>query len=68
MVTAMEYGVEHKILPGSDFPSGTMKNIVGGLRNINGPVARTNLPKIPTEVQDMILYENWKAFFPKWGV
>ena len=27
-----------------------------------------NLPKIPTEVQDMILYENWKAFFPEWGV
>ena len=67
MVTAMEYGVEHKILPGSDFPSGTMNNIIAGLRAVNKPVEGTNLPKIPTEVQDMILYENWKAFFPHWA-
>jgi hypothetical protein len=62
----MEYGVEHKILPGSDFPSGTMENIVNGLRNVNALVEGTRLPKIPVEVQDMILYENWKAFFPNW--
>lgn len=67
LVTAMEYGVEHKILPGSDFPSGTMDNIVNGLRNVNALVEGTRLPKIPVEVQDMILYENWKAFFPHWG-
>jgi predicted TIM-barrel fold metal-dependent hydrolase len=67
MVTAMEYGVEHKILPGSDFPSGSMANIVAGLRNVNQVVAGTGLPKIPDEVQDMILYENWKAFFPYWA-
>jgi len=66
LVTAMEYGVEHKILPGSDFPSGTMENIVNGLRNVNALVEGTRLPKIPVEVQDMILYENWKAFFPNW--
>lgn len=67
MVTAMEYGVEHKILPGSDFPSGTMDNIVAGLRSINKIVEGTGLPKIPAEVQDMILYENWKTFFPHWA-
>ena len=67
LVTAMEYGVEHKILPGSDFPSGTMDNIVAGLRNVNKPVEGTGLPKIPVEVQDMILYENWKQFFPHWA-
>ena len=67
MVTAMEYGVEHKILPGSDFPSGTMPNIVAGLRAVNKPVEGTGLPKVPVEVQDMILYENWKAFFPHWA-
>ncbi|MBL8214846.1 MAG: amidohydrolase family protein [Bryobacterales bacterium] len=67
MVTAMEYGVEHKILPGSDFPSGTMDNIIKGLRAVNKPVEGTGLPKIPTEVQDMILYENWKEFFPHWA-
>jgi predicted TIM-barrel fold metal-dependent hydrolase len=67
MITAMEYGVEHKILPGSDFPSGTMDNIVAGLRNVNKIVEGTPLPKVPVEVQDMILYENWKAFFPHWA-
>jgi uncharacterized protein len=67
LVTAMEYGVEHKILPGSDFPSGTMTNIIAGLRAVNKPVEGTGLPKIPVEVQDMILYENWKAFFPHWA-
>ena len=36
MVTAMDYGVEHKFLPGSDFPSRTMENIVSGLRNMIG--------------------------------
>jgi len=66
-VTAMEYGVEPKILPGSDFPSGTMANIIAGLRNVNKVVEGTNLPKIPDEVQDMILYENWKDFFPQWA-
>ena len=35
MVTAMEYGVEHKVLPGSDFPSATLDNVIAGLRNIN---------------------------------
>ena len=67
MVAAMEYGVEHKILPGSDFPSGTMDNIIKGLRAVNKPVEGTGLPKIPTEVQDMILHENWKEFFPQWA-
>ena len=43
-----------------------MENIVNGLRNVNALVEGTRLPKIPVEVQDMILYENWKAFFPNW--
>ena len=67
MVTAMEYGVEHKILPGSDFPSGTMASIVAGLRNVDSLVKGTKLPTISEEVQDMVLYENWKAFFPDWA-
>jgi predicted TIM-barrel fold metal-dependent hydrolase len=67
MVTAMEYGVEHKILAGSDFPSGTIDNVVAGLRNINAVVDGTRLPRVPEEVQDMVLYENWKAFFPQWA-
>jgi hypothetical protein len=67
LVTAMEYGVEHKILPGSDFPSATLDNVIAGLRNVNAIVEGTRLPKIPLEVQDLILYENWKAVFPQWA-
>jgi len=67
LVTAMEYGVEQKILPGSDFPSATLDNVIAGLRNVNAIVEGTRLPKIPVEVQDLILYENWKAMFPQWA-
>jgi len=28
LVTEMEYGVEHKILPGSAFPSATLDNVI----------------------------------------
>ena len=59
--------MEDKILPGSDFPSATMENVIAGLRKINCIVEGTNLPQIPVEVQDRILYENWKAFFPHWA-
>jgi hypothetical protein len=63
----MEYGVEHKILPGSDFPSATLDNVITGLRNVNAIVEGTRLPKIPVEVLDSILYENWKVIFPQWA-
>jgi predicted TIM-barrel fold metal-dependent hydrolase len=67
MVTAMEYGIAHKILLASDFPSGTIDNVIAGLRNVNKPVEGTGLPHIPTEIQDLIIYENWKNFFPEWA-
>ena len=67
MVTAMEYGITHKILLGSDFPSGTIDNVIAGLRKVNAPVEGTKLPQIPLEIQDQIIYENWKSFFPEWA-
>ncbi|MCC6791377.1 MAG: amidohydrolase [Thermomicrobiales bacterium] len=67
MVTAMEYGIAHKILLASDFPSGTIDNVIAGLRNVNKPVEGTGLPQIPKEIQDQIIYENWKSFFPEWA-
>jgi hypothetical protein len=67
MVTAMEYGVVHKILLASDFPSGTITNVINGLRAVNKPVEGTGLPHVPTEIQDLIIYENWKSFFPHWA-
>ena len=66
MVTAMEYGVDHKLLLASDYPSGTVTNVINGLRRINDIVEGTRLPTIPTEIQDAIIYENWKRPFPDW--
>jgi predicted TIM-barrel fold metal-dependent hydrolase len=67
MITAMEYGITHKILLASDFPSATISNVINGLRAVNKPVEGTNLPQVPKEIQDMIIYENWKSFFPYWA-
>ena len=47
MATAFEYGVTHKLLLGSDFPSGTVDNVIDGLRRVNEPVEGTRLPHIP---------------------
>ncbi|HVA85515.1 MAG TPA: amidohydrolase family protein [Candidatus Saccharimonadales bacterium] len=66
MVTAMEYGVTHKLLLASDFPSATIDNVIAGLRNVNAPVEGTKLPQIPTEIQDRIISENWKDAFPEY--
>ncbi|MEX2541231.1 MAG: amidohydrolase family protein [Trueperaceae bacterium] len=67
MIAALEYGVDHKILLASDFPSGTIDNVISGLRRVNDVVAGTNLPTVPIEVQDSIIFENWKKFFPLWA-
>jgi hypothetical protein len=67
MMTAMEYGITHKILLASDFPSGTITNVINGLRAVNKPREGPGMPRVPTEIQDMIIYENWKSFFPYWA-
>jgi hypothetical protein len=67
MVTAMEYGIAHKILLASDFPSATIDNVINGLRNVNKPVEGTNLPRISGEIQERIIHENWKEFFAQWA-
>jgi hypothetical protein len=67
MATAWEYGVTHKLLLGSDFPSGTLDNVIDGLRRVNEPVAGTRLPHIPGEVIESIVSENWKECFPEWA-
>lgn len=67
MVSAMEYGVAHKLLLGSDFPSATVANVIDGLRRVNDPVEGTGMPRFPVELQDQLIYENWKSFFPEWA-
>ena len=66
MATAWEYGVTHKLLLGSDFPSGTLDNVIDGLRRVNEPVEGTRLPHIPADVIESIISENWREAFPEW--
>lgn len=67
LVTALEYGVGHKILFGTDFPFDTVEGTIDGLRQVNDLVEGTRLPRVPKEMQDMIIYENWKRFFTHWA-
>jgi len=66
MATAMEYGVTGKLLLGSDFPSATIDDVIAGLHKVNDVVHGTSLPRIPAEIRDRIIQENWKAAFPEW--
>ena len=59
-ITALEYGVEHKLIFGSDFPSATPAQLIAGLKKVNDIVQGTALPKFPEEALHRIIYENWK--------
>lgn len=63
MITAYEYGVTHKLLLASDFPSATINQTLEGLRRVNDIVAGTPLPTLPVEEQDLIAYSNWRRFY-----
>lgn len=59
-MTALEYGVEDKLIYGSDFPSATPAQVIAGLNKVNQVVEGTSFPHFPQEVIDRIIYENWK--------
>lgn len=61
-LTALEYGVEHKLIFGSDFPSATPEQAIAGLRKVNDVVAGTSFPRFPEAAIERIIYENWKQF------
>ena len=61
-MSAMEYGVEHKLIFGSDFPSAAPDQVIAGQWKVNDIVEGTNLPKFPEEAIHNIIYENWKQF------
>lgn len=63
-MTAIEYGVEHKLIFGSDFPSATPEQVVNGQWRVNDVVMGTNLPKVPDEMIHNIIYENAKQVLP----
>jgi predicted TIM-barrel fold metal-dependent hydrolase len=66
-MTAIEYGVEHKLIFGSDFPSATPAQVIAGQQKVNDVVRGTNLPKVPEEVIHNMIYENWKRFLPEYA-
>lgn len=63
-ITALEYGVEHKLIFGSDFPSATPEQVIAGLWKVNDIVAGTQFPRFPDEAIHNIIYENWKRALP----
>lgn len=66
-MTAIEYGVEDKLIFGSDFPSATAAQVIAGQRKINNIVEGTKLPTISEEILHKIIYENWKRFLPEYA-
>ena len=66
LVTAIEYGVEHKLIFGSDFPSATPEQVIAGQWKVNDVVAGTNFPRVSDEVIHNIIYENWKRALPEY--
>ena len=66
-MSALEYGVEHKLIFGSDFPSATPEQVMAGQMKINDILDGTNLPRVPDEMIHNILHENWKRFLPEYA-
>ncbi|MFZ4453659.1 amidohydrolase family protein [Salibacterium aidingense] len=58
MVIAMEYGVLHKILFGSDYPFFTSEETKESFSNINKLVEGTNFPRIPEREVEKIIQRN----------
>jgi hypothetical protein len=65
-MSAIEYGVEHKLIFGSDFPSATLAQVIAGQKKVNHVVEGTNFPIVPDEMIHNIIYENWKQFLPEY--
>ena len=58
MITALEYGIEKKILFGTDYPFFTVKRTIEAFRNINKVVEGTNLPRVPEQVIEDIIHRD----------
>ncbi len=58
LVVCDEWGVNHKLLFGSDYPLWEPSHAIEGLRNLNRQVEGTPLPKIKAEVIEQILHRN----------
>ncbi|MFC5651105.1 amidohydrolase family protein [Paenibacillus solisilvae] len=58
MVSAMEYGVTHKILFGSDYPFFTTQQTIESFLKINDLAEGTKLPRIPEKTIEEIIHRN----------
>jgi len=67
LMTAIEYGVEHKLIMGSDFPSATLPQVIAGQKKVNDILEGTKFPRISDEIIHNIIYENWKRFLPEYA-
>jgi len=65
LIVCLEWGVEDKLIFGSDFPLWKPEAAISGLRRLNDQVAGTPLPKIPADVIDRILHRN---ILPELGI
>jgi predicted TIM-barrel fold metal-dependent hydrolase len=58
IVSAMEYGVTHKILFGSDYPFFSSQQTIEGFRDLTKIGEGANIPRIPEEVIEKIIHQN----------
>ena len=59
------WGYTDKILWGSDWPATHPRTSVDVLLNLNKTLEETGFPRVPQQVLDNIIYENWKQVYPK---
>jgi len=57
-VAAMEYGVLHRLLLGSDYPFTTPQQTIEALRGVNRMTENTNLPRIPEEAIEAMIHRD----------
>jgi predicted TIM-barrel fold metal-dependent hydrolase len=55
LLCAVEYRADRKLLLGSDYPFFTPLDTIQALRNVNGVLGNTHLPRIPESVVEGII-------------
>ncbi len=65
MMLAQEYGIQHKILFGTDYPFTTAASSFAGLRNVNQFCEGTNLPRVNPDAIEAIIHRD--AIKLLWG-
>ncbi len=65
LMSCIEYGITSKLLFGSDFPFSTPEKTIDDLLRLNNLIDGTNLPKIPNQVINAIIYDNPVKLFGK---